>query len=125
MTAARIALVIAGACALAACASPRIAPGEPKVVTKLVLAPYASHDDCVDLTPSDRLDYSFDSTLPVTFGIRYRDGNVSVMPITRERATSDAGIFAPVLAREYCLTWEAGGAGAVIDYRALIRRAGR
>jgi hypothetical protein len=118
-------LVIAGAYALAACANPRIAPGEPKVVTQLALAPYASHDDCVDLTPSDRLEYRFESALPLTFGIRYRDGNVFVTPITRERATSDAGIFAPVLAREYCLTWEAGAEGAVIDYRALIRRAGR
>jgi hypothetical protein len=125
VTHSRIALVIAGACTLAACAVHRIAPGEPKEVAKLVLAPYASHDDCVDLTPSDRLEYRFESAIPVTFGIRYRDGNVLVMPITREQATVDAGIFAPVLAREYCLTWEAGAAGAIIDYRALIRRAGR
>ena len=61
---------------------------------------------------------------PVAFHIRYRDGNAVLIPITRENARADAGIFAPAVAQHYCLAWEAGPAGALIDYRIRVRRAG-
>lgn len=105
-----------------ACAETPLATGEPRVVEKMSVAPYAIHEDCALLTPGDRLDYRFSSTEPVAFNIHYHDGNAVVMPISREGATSDSGIFAPSIAEGYCLMWEAGAAGALLDYRIELRR---
>jgi hypothetical protein len=116
IAAAAIALV------LAACADNPVVPGGPKVVPKAALAPYAMHEDCVDLVPNDRLEYRFESSEPVAFDIRYRDGGVVVSPITRQNVTTDAGVFAPLLAKRYCLAWEAGAGGATIGYRMSLRR---
>ena len=46
------------------------------------------------------------------------------MPVVREKSRGDAGVFAPPLAHHYCLMWEAGAAGALIDYRMRLRPAG-
>jgi hypothetical protein len=108
--------------ALWACAARPIVAGEPKVVTKLEIAPFAAHEECTDLAPGDRLDYRFQSTEPLAFNIHYHDAKLIVMPITRENVVSDAGIFTPTIAQGYCLMWEAGAAGASIDYRVLVRR---
>jgi hypothetical protein len=39
----------------------------------------------------------------------------------RERTRDDSGVFAPRIAQDYCLTWEAGPAGASLDYRFRLR----
>lgn len=124
MIATRRALAITAACMLPlwACSTDPIVAGEPKVVSKLELAPYAAHEECASLAPGDRLDYRFDSTEPLAFNIHYHDANTIVMPITRENVVSDAGLFAPKIAQGYCLMWEAGAAGTSIDYRVLVRR---
>jgi hypothetical protein len=108
--------------ALWACAGHPIVAGEPKVVSKLEIAPYAAHEECANLAPGDRLDYRFESTEPLAFNIHYHDANLIVMPITRENVVSDAGLFTPTIAQGYCLMWETGAAGASIDYRVLVRR---
>jgi hypothetical protein len=110
---------------LGACAENPLVSGQPKVVEKVPIAPYAIHEDCADLAPGDRLDYRFATTEPVAFNIHYHDGNAVVMPISREGATSDAGVFAPLIAEGYCLMWEAGPNGAVLDYRIALRRGPR
>jgi hypothetical protein len=110
---------------LCACAENPLVSGQPKVVEKLAIAPYAIHEDCAPLALGDRLDYRFASTEPVAFNIHYHEGNAVVMPISREGATSDAGIFAPRIAEGYCLMWEAGATGAVLDYRIVLRRGPR
>ncbi|HET9046270.1 MAG TPA: hypothetical protein VFO33_04880 [Casimicrobiaceae bacterium] len=121
MTAHRTALALA--CAIvAACAEKPLAPGEAKSVAKQDLAPYAMHEDCAELAPGDRLDYRFESTQPLKFNIHYHDGNMVLMPITRDDVTSDAGVFAPQSKQGYCLMWEAGAAGATIAYRMQVRR---
>jgi hypothetical protein len=110
---------------LGACAENPLISGQPKIVEKLSIAPYAIHEDCAQLALGDRLDYHFASSEPVAFNIHYHDGNAVVMPISREGATFDAGIFAPRLAEGYCLMWEAGPAGALLDYRVVLRRGAR
>lgn len=107
---------------LAACTA-TLTTDAPKVVSNHPLPPFQTHQVCLRLAPGERLDYTFDSTEPVAFGIHYHDGNAVVMPIARERTRADAGVFAPAVAQNYCLTWEAGPAGAVIDYRIRVRRA--
>ena len=107
---------------VAACAETPLAPGQPKS-GNLDLAPYTMHEDCADLAPGDRLDYRFESNEPVKFNISYRDSNMIVEPILREGVLGDSGVFAPLIKSRYCLTWEASAAGALVNYRAAVRRA--
>jgi hypothetical protein len=109
---------------LSACAGASLTPDAPKAVTAHVLAPRALHEECARLAPGDRVDYTFESTEPVAFNIHYHQGNAVVMPISRDATRADAGVFTSSLAQDYCLTWEAGSAGARIDYRIRLRRAG-
>ena len=73
----------------------------------------------------DRVDYDFSATLPVAFNIHYHEGNAVVAPVVREGARTDSGVFAPRLAQDYCLMWEAGPGGALLDYRLRLRVAAR
>jgi hypothetical protein len=104
-------------CCLGGCAQSPVTAEAPRSVTGMALAPYEIRDDCVRLAPGDRIDYTFEATAPVGFEIRYREGAAAIAPIVREFVRSDAGIYRAVLAREYCLAWEAGPAGALVDYR--------
>ncbi len=75
----------------AGCAS---APGrllEPKAVFGLELAPYATTEECIV--------------------------NAVIMPISRDATTSESGDFAADRKEVYCLMWEAGAGGSVLDYR--------
>jgi hypothetical protein len=112
---------VAGALAAAACAEQPPAPGAPKEIRQLALAPYATHEECADIVHGDRFAYRFVSSAPVAFDIRYRERSLVVTPISRVATVSEAGFFAPAVANRYCLAWEAGGAGATIDYTVEIR----
>ena len=118
------ALAAAGLLAVAGCTSVPVAPGAAKVVHGLVLGGFASHEECLRATEGDRIDYTFDSTEPVRFGLRYREGGASVFPVEHEATRAHSGVFAARLDRDYCLTWEAGTSGAVLDYRVRRRAAG-
>ena len=126
MTAARCAIAaVIGPCWLFGCAATPVTSDAPKIVSGMVLTPYDIRDDCVRLSPGDRLDYTFDATEPVAFEIRYREGAAALAPIARSGVLTDAGVYAASLAREYCLVWEAGPAGALVDYRLRLRPAAR
>ncbi len=110
--------------ALAGCAAP-LKPDEPKAVVALAIHPYETHEQCAHLAPDDRLEYAFEATEPVAFDIRYHEGSVVVAPIVRESTRGDTGVFVARITRDYCLVWEAGGAGALLDYRLRLRPAPR
>ena len=109
----------------AGCTTPPLVPGEPRTVERAVIAPYQLHDQCMRLEAGDRLDWRFESSEPVAFNIHYREGNADMSPIVREHTTIDAGTFDARSPQAYCLTWEAGAAGAIIGYRMLLRPAVR
>jgi hypothetical protein len=117
-------LALAGACALAGCATERMVPGEPLVVTGQGLPPYHIHEECVRLVPGDRLEFRFEATAPLDFAIYYRDGRAVVMPWVRDKVLEDAGVFTPRTGEAYCLMWEAGPVGTLLDYRIRLRPAG-
>jgi len=110
---------------LFACAATPLTAAEPRIVAGMALAPYEIREDCVRLSSGDRLDYMFDATEPVAFEIRYREGAASLSPISRGFVRADSGVYAAPLTREYCLVWEAGNAGALVDYRLRLRAAAR
>ncbi len=108
--------------ALCGCAStPTITPGLPRVVPRVVIAPYGTHSECTRLAPGDRLDYQYDSSAPLNFDIGYREGNDVLMPIVRGPSTSASGTYEPLIVHDYCMTWEAGPPGAILGYRVLVR----
>jgi hypothetical protein len=114
------------AAVLTACATPTALPiGQPKAVKGLDIHAYAMHEECLHLDVGDRLDYEFTSNQPLKFNIHYHEGNAVLMPIARDDAVQDSGLFAPVIAQDYCLMWEAGAAGALLDYRVTLRRAAK
>jgi hypothetical protein len=125
VTGALRALASGAAFAICGCAAEPVAPGAPRAVSSMPLAPYAEHRECVNLAPGDRLEYRFESSEPVAFNIHYRDANLTVMPISRSNVIEDSGVYSPIAANAYCLTWEAGSAGAMLGYRMALRRAAR
>jgi hypothetical protein len=121
-----IAAACAGAAllALGGCAGKGTAPDARKVVQGLAIGPFATHEECLLANDGDRIDYTFDSTEPLRFGLHYREGGANVFPVELDATRAHAGVFAALLPREYCLLWEAGRAGAIVDYRIRRRTAG-
>jgi hypothetical protein len=110
------------AIALAGCAA-TLTAGEAKVVRAHPLASYQIHEECFKLEEGDRVEFRFESTEPVDFNLHYLEGHAVVMPISREKSSEHGGVYLAPLAQDYCLMWEAGAAGALIDYRILIKPA--
>ena len=108
--------------ALCGCApAPAITPGVPRVVQRVVIAPYESHEECVRLAPGDRVDYQYEASAPLKFDIGYREGDNVLMPVVRGPSASASGTYEVLIAHRYCMTWEAGPPGAIIRYRILVR----
>ena len=112
------------ALSLCGCAGAPISADVPKVVRGHPLPPFELHEECMRLEPGDRLEYAFESSEPVDFNFHYHEGKVIVMPLVREKSRAEAGVYAPQIAQDYCAMWEAGPAGALLDYRVRLRRAG-
>ena len=118
---------MAAALALAAagCATDSLLTDAPKAVTEFAIAPYEIHEECAQLATGDRIDYRFSAQAPVKFHIYYTEGITFLSPLSREDVQEFAGIFRVPLDRRYCLQWEAGQQGALLDYRIrLLRGAG-
>jgi hypothetical protein len=113
------------AVAASGCVTAPLTLDEPAVASAVPLPPWESRDVCVRLGDGDRLDYTFESTEPVAFEIRYREGAAVIAPLVRDPTRTDAGVFVAGLPRDYCLVWEAGVAGALLDYRLRRRPAAR
>jgi hypothetical protein len=124
MSAATVGVAAVLAALVAACASTNVS-NDDKQVDAQALEPYGEHEECAKLAAGDRIEYTFGSDTPVNFNIHYHDGAAIVEPIVREAVTQDAGVFAPPLAQDYCLMWQAGPSGATLDYRLRVRRAER
>jgi hypothetical protein len=106
---------------LAACTSTPIDPYAPRVVSGVRIAPYEQHEDCIDLKEDDRLDFRFDAQAPVDFALRYREGAVVIMPLSRNAVHEFGSVFVARATQAYCLAWEAGPQGAIVDYRLRVR----
>jgi hypothetical protein len=120
VTATHRAVAFALALPLSACASRELVPGEWLAVREQPLRPFEPHERCVRLAPGDRLEYTFGTRRPVSFEIRYREGRVVVAPVTRDQVTAERGTFDALTAQEYCLAWESGMPGTLLDYRVRL-----
>ena len=113
------------ALALAACAGNPIRPGIAREVSEQRINPFELHEECMQLIPGDWLVYRFDAQRPVAFNIHYHEGKAVIVPVSRKDVTTDEGAFRPLVPQEYCLMWEAGREGAIVDYRILLDRGQR
>ena len=109
--------VVVAVLALYGCATTLTMGSAPKVVRAFPLPSYQIHEECLALKAGDRVEFTFESTDPVDFNIHYHEGDAVVIPLSREKAREYAGVYAATLAHDYCLMWEAGAAGAMLDYR--------
>jgi len=111
---------------VAACASPdTIVADEPRAATAFAIAPYEFHEECAMLAAGDRLDYLFEAQAPVSFQIYYKEGIAFISTINRDDVRDGGGIFNAPAARRYCVRWDAGQQGALVDYRIRLTRAPR
>jgi len=111
---------------VAACASPdTIVADEPRAATAFAIAPYEFHEECAMLAAGDRLDYLFEAQAPVSFQIYYKEGIAFISTISRDDVRDGGGIFNAPAARRYCVRWDAGQQGALVDYRIRLTRAPR
>lgn len=111
---------------LAACAAQdTIVADEPRTASELPVAPYALHEECAALQEGDKLTYHFEAKVPVAFQIHYTEGSASVSTVNRADVTEFGGVFNVPAARRYCLRWDAGPQGTVLDFRIRLQRAGQ
>ena len=110
-------IALAAALGIAGCASAPDRLDAPKIVVGLEIAPYAVHVECVELRAGQRIGYLFKSALPLAFNIQFRDGNTVIEPISSARTQSESGEFTADRDQTYCLTWEAGAGGSVLECR--------
>jgi hypothetical protein len=120
----RSCVALLAALPLCACTAALVTADAPKTVRGESLPPYGEHEECLHLDAGDRVEFAFESTDPVDFNIHYHEGKTIVTPILKEKSLAEAGVFAPPTAQNYCLMWEAGAAGALIDYRVRLKPAG-
>lgn len=113
------------ALAVSACTSETIRPGIAREVTGQRINPFELHEECVQLAPGDRLGYRFQSQRPVAFSIHYQEGKAVIMPISRDDTTTEDDTFRVLIPQYYCVMWEAGRDGAILDYRILLNRGQR
>jgi len=108
---------------LAACATPDTLVGdEPRTATELAIAPYEFHEECATLQAGDKVDYRFEAKAPVTFQIYYKDGITFISTVSREDVQEAGGVFNVPAARRYCVRWDAGQMGALVDFRIRVTR---
>ena len=105
----KMTILILGLLALffAACRTTATAPVSAQ--TSTVLQPGQSHEDCIELTESNVLTYTFTSSAPVDFNIHYHEGDKVTYPVQKSNITSDTGSFTPDRKAVYCLMWTNNG----------------
>jgi hypothetical protein len=101
----------------AGCASEPDRLSAPMVATGIELAPFAIHEQCFALSSGERVAYQFTATQPVAFNVHFREGTATIVPIDVKTTREESDAFAADQQRNYCLAWEAGPQGSVIDYR--------
>jgi len=89
----------------------------PRSVADLDLSPYTAHEECVALERGEGVDFYFVSLTPIAFNLYYHQSNAIISPVVREHATRDSDVFIADHQDVYCLRWEAGVQGSILEYR--------
>jgi hypothetical protein len=112
-----VAIALVAVLGTAACATAPDRLEVPKVVVGLDISPYAVYEQCVLLQAGQRIGYLFRATAPLAFNLRFHDGNAVIEPISTASTQGESGEFSADRDQTYCLMWEAGASGSVLEYR--------
>jgi hypothetical protein len=112
-----VAIALAAALESVACATAPDRLEVPKVVVGLDLAPYAVYEECVLLEVGQRIGYLFRTASPLAFNIHFHDGNAVIEPVSAASTQGESGEFSADRDQTYCLMWETGASGSVLEYR--------
>jgi hypothetical protein len=112
-----LAVALAAALGTVACATAPDRLEVPKVVVGLDLAPYSVYEECVLLQTGQRIGYLFRAAAPLAFNIHFHDGNAVIEPVSAASTQGESGEFSADRDQTYCLMWEAGAGGSVLEYR--------
>lgn len=112
-----VTIALAAALESVACATAPDRLEAPKVVTGIDIAPYGVYEECVLLQAGQRIGYLFRAAAPVAFNIHFHDGTAVIEPVSAASTQGESGEFSADRDQTYCLMWEAGAAGSVIEYR--------
>ena len=112
-----VAIALVAALGTVTCATAPDRLEVPKVVVGLDISPYAVYEQCVLLQTGDRIGYLFRAAVPLAFNIHFHDGNAVIEPVSAARTQGESGEFSADRDQTYCLMWEAGAGGSVLEYR--------
>jgi len=112
-----VAIALVAVLGTAACATAPDRLEVPKVVVGLDISPYVVYEQCVLLQAGDRIGYLFRVTVPLAFNIHFHDANAVIEPISAASTQGESGEFSADRDQTYCLMWEAGAGGSVLEYR--------
>jgi hypothetical protein len=112
-----LAVALAAALGTVACATAPDRLEVPKVVVGLDLAPYTVYEECVLLQAGQRIGYLFRAAVPLAFNIHFHDGNAVIEPVSAASTQGESGEFSADRDQTYCLMWETGASGSVLEYR--------
>ena len=112
-----LAVALAAALGTVACATAPDRLEVPKVVVGLDLAPYTVYEQCVLLQAGQRIGYLFRAAVPLAFNIHFHDGNAVIEPVSAASTQGESGEFSADRDQTYCLMWETGAGGSVLEYR--------
>jgi hypothetical protein len=112
-----VAIALVAVLGTAACATAPDRLEVPKVVVGLDISPYVVYEQCVLLQAGDRIGYLFRATVPLAFNIHFHDANAVIEPISAASTRGESGEFSADRDQTYCLMWEAGAGGSVLEYR--------
>ena len=112
-----VAIALVAVLGTAACATAPDRLEVPKVVVGLDISPYVVYEQCVLLQAGDRIGYLFRATVPLAFNIHFHDANAVIEPISAASTQGESGEFSADRDQIYCLMWEAGAGGSVLEYR--------
>ncbi len=62
-------------------------------------------EDCMELLPGQKMEYSFETAKPVNFNIHYHEEKDIIYPISKEYISELEGIFHCEKKQYYCLMW--------------------
>jgi hypothetical protein len=112
-----VAIALVAVLGTAACATAPDRLEVPKVVVGLDISPYVVYEQCVLLQAGDRIGYLFRATVPLAFNIHFHDANAVIEPISAASTQGESGEISADRDQIYCLMWEAGAGGSVLEYR--------
>ena len=67
-------------------------------------------EECFQLAAGERVEYQFESSVPLDFNLHTHRGNEVVMPVRSERTRGHSGIFTSPQREDYCMMWTNRGA---------------